>query len=333
MGPGQDGCHVLCSGIFASFHFSTLLGLSCLFFTFPCSWLALHVSWAFPIICAHLLIPTILYFLLTSFTDTGILYKGIDEELMNQAVTMTDANQHWCNKCQLYCLRHTFHCSWCNTCVEEFDHHCIWVNNCIGRNNLHFFVLFVVFLTGYDVVVLVSCFVYMAYNCQQAIGVEQICTILVTIPATFCLVPLLILLCNLICKNLATQHKSMSKTPYSSPRPTYKQYYPAFCKRRCDAKKYKAKPAMAAAGTMNLEAMNASQHHHLSWISDSDMAHPVSCPHDCCPQDMSSRQKAVKAGQHFLSAMENLLCRKEPQLERESAGAHTGKESQTCCAQ
>ncbi|XP_060541194.1 palmitoyltransferase ZDHHC19 [Pantherophis guttatus] len=76
MASGRDGCHPLVSGSFASFHFSTLVALSCLFFTFPGTWLGLNVSWAFPIICGNLLIPTILYFCLTSFTDTGILHKG-----------------------------------------------------------------------------------------------------------------------------------------------------------------------------------------------------------------------------------------------------------------
>uniref|UniRef100_A0A670KF68 Palmitoyltransferase n=1 Tax=Podarcis muralis TaxID=64176 RepID=A0A670KF68_PODMU len=183
------------------FGFQTLGHLGC-----PPLWLALHVSWAFPTISGLLFIPTIIYFLLTSFTDTGILHKGIEEELVNQAFTMKDLNQHWCNKCQLYCLQHTFHCSWCNTCVEEFDHHCMWVNNCIGYHNLRFFIFFVAFLSGYDLAVLASCLVYLAFNSQQVFSVEKICTVLVTIPAAFYLVPLLLLVCTQIRYILAAHH-------------------------------------------------------------------------------------------------------------------------------
>ncbi|XP_026581482.1 probable palmitoyltransferase ZDHHC19, partial [Pseudonaja textilis] len=176
MASARDGCHPVLSGSFASFHFSSLLALSCLFFTFPGSWLGLNVSWAFPIVSGNLLILTILYFFLTSFTDTGILHKGIEEELENQANTLSSRQQHWCNNCQLYCLPHTFHCRWCNICVEEFDHHCLWVNNCIGCHNFRFFLLFVFFLTIYDLVALLACFTYLALNFQQPFGVEKICT-------------------------------------------------------------------------------------------------------------------------------------------------------------
>ncbi|KAM6443641.1 palmitoyltransferase ZDHHC19 [Liasis olivaceus] len=230
MAPSGEGCPSFCSGLFASFHFSTLMGLSCLFFTFPCSWLALNVSWAFPVICGHLLIPTILYFFLTSFTDTGILHKGIEEELENQANTLGSLQQHWCNKCQLYCLPHTFHCSWCNTCVEEFDHHCMWVNNCIGCHNFRFFLLFVFFLTSYDLAVLVTCLTYLALNTQQPFGVEKICTVLLTLPAAFSLVPLLILLSHQIITVVAAQDSSKFKALSCSRSSAWESNLFAWCK-------------------------------------------------------------------------------------------------------
>nr|XP_008121591.1 PREDICTED: probable palmitoyltransferase ZDHHC19 [Anolis carolinensis] len=305
MAPRPDGFHALSSGIYASLLYSTLMALSCLFFTFPCNWLALHVSWTIPVLCGQFLVAAAIYFCLTSFTDTGILHKGIDKELMNQAVTMNDPNQHWCNKCQLYCLPHTHHCHCCNTCVEEFDHHCMWMNNCIGSNNHCFFVLFLLFLSCYDVAVLVCCLVYLTLNCPQAFNVEKICTVLVTIPATFCLVPLLILLFSQIGKLLAARHKAMSKLPSSTAPPAWNRYYPISIQRRCDAAKYKAKPAPAAAEAQTWGALDVSQR--PSGISSS-------CPHGHGLQDHPSEQKMLKAWRHFLSTVGGLLPRSQHRM-------------------
>ncbi|XP_053243355.1 palmitoyltransferase ZDHHC19 [Podarcis raffonei] len=312
MGFAQDGCQSLTSSIFASFHFSTLMGLSCLFFTFPCSWLALHVSWAFPAICGLLFIPTIIYFLLTSFTDTGILHKGIEEELVNQAFTMKDLNQHWCNKCQLYCLQHTFHCSWCNTCVEEFDHHCMWVNNCIGYHNLRFFIFFVAFLSGYDLAVLASCLVYLAFNSQQAFSVEKICTVLVTIPTAFYMVPLLLLVCTQI-RYILTAHHSCKFQALSFKQPLALNWQDSgWCKR------HRTKYRVRSSGVMALGAAEAAELCHVPWVSSMGSAIPGSCPHSCS-QDLSRQQKVLKAWRHFLSAMGSLLHREGPRLGGASA--------------
>ncbi|XP_044312149.1 palmitoyltransferase ZDHHC19 [Varanus komodoensis] len=273
MASGREGCPSITSGLFASFNFSSLVGLSCLFFTFPCSWLALHVSWAFPIICSHLFIPTIIFFLLTSFTDTGILHKGIKEELVKQAVTMNDLDQHWCNQCQLYCLPHTFHCSWCDTCVEEFDHHCVWVNNCIGSHNLRFFLLFVTFLSGYDLAVLASCLVYLALNTPQAFSVEKICTVLVTIPASFYLLPALILLSHQISNAWAAHRKCKHQASYSSP-PSSRDRHPwAFCKQQ--GAKYQVGSAVPIEGATAWERATPSAGLRVLWRASPSPAVPA----------------------------------------------------------
>ena len=33
----------------------------------------------------------------------------------------------------------TYHCQYCNICVEKFDHHCSFVGKCIGKNNITIF--------------------------------------------------------------------------------------------------------------------------------------------------------------------------------------------------
>uniref|UniRef100_A0A674I3F6 Palmitoyltransferase n=1 Tax=Terrapene triunguis TaxID=2587831 RepID=A0A674I3F6_9SAUR len=164
-------------------------------FGFRCSWLAVHVSLAFPLVAGILFIPAVANLLLASFTDPGILHRGAEGQagLVIQALLVKERrfNLHWCQKCQYYCPPRTFHCPWCNVCVEEFDHHCNWLNNCIGCRNFRFFFLFVAFLCSYNVVVLASCITYLVLNSHQAYGAEKICAIMVTIPAALYLLPLL----------------------------------------------------------------------------------------------------------------------------------------------
>eukprot|EP00392_Amoebophrya_sp_AT5.2_P000351 g351.t1 len=36
-----------------------------------------------------------------------------------------------------------FHCDFCDTCIQGFDHHCPWTGKCIGKGNMHEFQLFI----------------------------------------------------------------------------------------------------------------------------------------------------------------------------------------------
>lgn len=40
-----------------------------------------------------------------------------------------------CEKCNIYRIDRTHHCSNCKKCIVRMDHHCAWVSNCIGLNN------------------------------------------------------------------------------------------------------------------------------------------------------------------------------------------------------
>uniref|UniRef100_A0A8C8VIN6 Palmitoyltransferase n=1 Tax=Pelusios castaneus TaxID=367368 RepID=A0A8C8VIN6_9SAUR len=149
------------------------------------------------LIAGTLFIPAVANLLLASFMDPGILHRGAEgrARLVIQALRVKERrfDLHWCQTCLYYCPPRTFHCPWCNVCVEEFDHHCKWLNNCIGCRNFRFFFLFVSFLCAYNLAVLASCITYLALNSHQAYSAEKICTLLVSIPAALYLLPLLVL--------------------------------------------------------------------------------------------------------------------------------------------
>ncbi|KAL8188269.1 UNVERIFIED_CONTAM: hypothetical protein K2H54_064482 [Gekko kuhli] len=312
MGPcGRLGHRYLLSSIFASFHYSLLLCLTGLFFAFPCSWLTLHVSWGFPIICGLLFVPTTISFLFASLTDTGVLRKGIEEELANQAEIIRAPRQHWCNRCQLHGLPHTFHCAWCNTCVEDFDHHCLWINNCVGRHNIRSFFLFVVFLSGYNAAVMASCLAYLVLNSQQPFSVEKICTIVVTIPTAFYLLPLLIQLSNQL-SNIWTardrcklQAHATQRQPFQSPQTWW--WTPAL--RIQHGSKSRVKPAAPKAPAQR--AREALAFFQFPPVSSSRLTTPSS-PLGSGPGAKPCEWRAASAWRHFLAAVGSVVRPKGP---------------------
>ncbi|XP_049631537.1 palmitoyltransferase ZDHHC19 [Suncus etruscus] len=163
-----------------------------------CRWLAQNGYWIFPITSGILFLLTFISLLLLNFSDPGILHQGSDE----QGPTMMPVvwvNQRafrlqWCRKCCFHRPPRTFHCPWCNICVEDFDHHCKWVNNCVGHRNFRFFMLLLVSLCLYSGVVLAASLIFLVRVAPLPFSIDKAIAILVTIPAAGCLVPVSLLL-------------------------------------------------------------------------------------------------------------------------------------------
>jgi hypothetical protein len=51
----------------------------------------------------------------------------------------------FCKKCDACKPPRAHHCHVCDTCVSNMDHHCSWINNCVGKNNVRYFVLFLLY--------------------------------------------------------------------------------------------------------------------------------------------------------------------------------------------
>ena len=54
---------------------------------------------------------------------------------MNQV--RNELDEQYCTICQTYIKKNsnTFHCNFCNVCIEGFDHHCVWIGKCVGNKN------------------------------------------------------------------------------------------------------------------------------------------------------------------------------------------------------
>ncbi|XP_074157622.1 palmitoyltransferase ZDHHC19 isoform X1 [Sminthopsis crassicaudata] len=186
------------SSIFAAFNVVLLITISGLFFSFPCRWLAQHGDWVSPTITGFLFVPTVVSLIFLNFSDPGILHRG-SEWQCPLAIKVVWVNRRafrlqWCQRCCYHRPPRTYHCPWCNICVEDFDHHCKWVNNCIGQRNFRCFMLLVVSLCLYTGSLLSSCLAFLIRTSQQSFSVDKAFAIVVAIPAAAFLLPLLLLL-------------------------------------------------------------------------------------------------------------------------------------------
>ncbi|XP_006884356.1 PREDICTED: probable palmitoyltransferase ZDHHC19 [Elephantulus edwardii] len=198
MPPPQAPLPWILPSLFAAFNVVMLVLLSGLFFAFPCRWLAQHGEWAFPVVTGVLFALSFFCLISLNFSDPGILHRGSDNHgpMMVHVVWVNRRafRLQWCPKCCFHRPPRTYHCPWCNVCVEDFDHHCRWVNNCIGHRNFRLFMLLILCLCLYSASVLTTCLVYLVRMIHLPFSIEKAITILVAVPTTGFLVPLCLLL-------------------------------------------------------------------------------------------------------------------------------------------
>lgn len=109
-----------------------------------------------PAVLAFILLcfgSTIFWFLVTTFTDPGVLARNPDPlppdppPPLYRSRTDEDGNtvtDTWCTTCLIYRPPRASHCPDCDNCVLDFDHHCPFTRNCIGRRNYPPFVAFLI---------------------------------------------------------------------------------------------------------------------------------------------------------------------------------------------
>ncbi|KAF6122742.1 zinc finger DHHC-type palmitoyltransferase 19 [Phyllostomus discolor] len=184
--------------LFAAFNVVLLLVFSALFFAFPCRWLAQNGEWVFPIVTGPLFVFAFFSLVSLNFSDPGILHQGSNEQgPMTVHVIWVNHRAfrlQWCQKCCFHRPPRTYHCPWCNICVEDFDHHCKWVNNCIGHRNFRLFMLLVLSLCLHLGAMLVTCLIFLLRTSQQHLYIDKVVAIVVAVVAAGFLVPLSLLL-------------------------------------------------------------------------------------------------------------------------------------------
>lgn len=153
-----------------------------IFFFVACAehfWSHNSTKWL-PILTVVTLAFTIIFLLLTSYTDPGIIprhslqiaVEGLEEEVA-QAIGCTSVNidlatsdpvcnlsesqqnmgYKWCPSCKVIRPPRASHCRDCDNCVLTMDHHCPFVNNCVGQRNYAFFTCFLLFTVLHGLVV------------------------------------------------------------------------------------------------------------------------------------------------------------------------------------
>ena len=116
---------------------------------------------------------TIFWFIVTSFTDPGILPRN-DDPLAhkqptpplfrtvpaNPATGEEGGTETWCTTCLIYRPPRASHCPDCDNCVRDFDHHCPFTRNCIGKRNYPYFLGFLISISASLAVLLFSCLLF-----------------------------------------------------------------------------------------------------------------------------------------------------------------------------
>ncbi|KAF5786016.1 putative protein S-acyltransferase [Helianthus annuus] len=151
-------------------------------------------------VAAFLTCLDILFLLMTSSRDPGIIPRNTKPPESEEAFDMNTPSMEWindktphlrlprtkevivnghpvnvkyCDTCMLYRPPRASHCSICNNCVQKFDHHCPWVGQCIGLRNYRFFYLFISTSTVLCLYVLGFSWVHIAQNKEGVLKAMQ----------------------------------------------------------------------------------------------------------------------------------------------------------------
>lgn len=208
-----------------------------LFLAFNSKYFKTDLSVAIPIITCVLYVITLIFLLLASFSDPGIVQRyPLKGNLMNERKDIK-INQlgiirtyKYCGTCSIIRPTRSTHCGDCNNCVERFDHHCPWIGNCAGKRNYKYFYIFIVLLNILILFTGIMSIVYIAVylnDKQSDEGVSKaLCKCIISLfSIIYCILALiftmglLIYHSKLIANNITTKEelKQFFVNPFGNP--------------------------------------------------------------------------------------------------------------------
>ena len=136
-----------------------------LFLVFNSKYFKEKISISISIIIGIIYIISIIFLLISSFSDPGILLRfKVDSIEKRKKIKIIQngyfVKYNFCVTCSIIRPLRTNHCKDCNNCVQRFDHHCPWIGNCVGIRNYKFFYIFLCNLILISLLILIFCIVH-----------------------------------------------------------------------------------------------------------------------------------------------------------------------------